>query len=101
MNEVITLLFANSWEMVDEKTGEKREGVTLEYVLGDSLKPTLNSDGSKGLRHIKESLPIACINMVQAVPAVYLASYGMSVVKGKPIMKVSEIKFQHEIGVAK
>lgn len=91
------VLFANPWAMDDEKTGKRREGVTIEYVMTDNLKPVLNEDGSMGHRHVKESLSIEKMPQVKKVPGIYDMQYTMSVSKGKPVMKLQNINFVSEV----
>ncbi len=91
------VLFANPWAMDDERTGQRREGITIEYVMTDNLKPVLNEDGSMGFRHVKESLSIDKMPQVKKVPAYYDMQYTMSVVKGKPVMKLQNISFVAEV----
>lgn len=91
------VLFANPWAMEDERTGQRREGITLEYIMTDNLKPVINEDGSMGYRHVKESLTIDKMPQVKKVPAYYEMQYTMSVQKGKPVMKLQNINFVSEV----
>jgi len=99
MNDVVKaiVLFANPWAMEDERTGQRREGITLEYIMTDDLKPVINEDGSMGFRHVKESLSIEKMPQVKKVPGVYEMQYTLSVSKGKPIMKLQNINFVSEV----
>lgn len=87
------VVFANAWSMTDDKTGQDREGVTLEYLMAENLDPVINEDGSKGYKHVKESIPLSKLPKVQAIPGVYEFEYGYVVQKGKPVMKLRDIQF--------
>lgn len=93
------VLFANCWNMIDESTGLIREGLTLEYIISDNLSPVRNEDGSLGYRHIKESINIDNSKQIIKVPGIYEMTFGYTVRKGKPVMKLQEIKFISEVGV--
>ncbi|HHX80912.1 MAG TPA: hypothetical protein GX692_07610 [Acholeplasmataceae bacterium] len=91
------VLFANPWSMEDEKTGQRREGVTVEYVISENLKPVVNEDGSVGFKPYKESLHISKMPQVIKVPGIYEMYYGFSNIKGKPVMKLQGMKFVSEV----
>ena len=91
------VLHANPWSLEDERTGQRREGVSLEYVMTDNLKPLVNEDGSLGYRHVKESIAISKLSKVEKVPGIYEFTYGFSVSKGKPVMKLQDIEFVSEV----
>lgn len=99
MNESVMaiVLFANPWAMEDEKTGQKREGITVEYIMADNLNPVVNDDGSVGYRHVKESLNISKMPQVMQVPGKYEMFYGFSISKGKPVMKLQGMKYLSEV----
>lgn len=50
----VMLLGAKPWKMVDEGTGEVREGVSCHYINLDS---PIDSDKGKGYEGIKQTLP--------------------------------------------
>lgn len=91
------VLFANPWAMDDERTGQRREGITIEYIMTDVLTPVINEDGSMGFRHVKESLTIDKMPQVKKVPGIYEMQYTLSISKGKPVMKLQNIKFVSEV----
>lgn len=98
MNKVRSIvLFANGWTMIDENTGLNREGVTLEYIITDNLSPVYNEDGSLGYRHIRESISIDNAKQITKVPGIYEMTFGYTVKKGKPVMKLKELKFVSEV----
>ena len=91
------ILFANTWSMTDENTGNLREGMTIEYVMAEDLGPIANEDGSLGYRTIKESVPINTAKKIEKVPGIYDLTFGYSIRKGRPILKVMDIDFVSEV----
>lgn len=91
------LLFAKPWRFVDENSGQVREGVSLEYLMTDSLSPVENDDGSVGHRVLKESVSINKLQKIVKVPGIYGLTYGFDIQKGKPVMKLQDIEFLSEV----
>lgn len=88
------VIFTKPWNMVDETTGEKREGISIEYLMSENLIPVVNEDGSKGVRHCKESLNTNKLPKIKEVPGYYNLSFGMKVgSKGKPVIKLDDIEY--------
>ncbi len=71
------LIYAKSWQMVDEKTGANRQGISIEYLACEDLKPVVNEDGSMGVRHCKESVPLTMRDSIIKVPGLYDLEFGM------------------------
>ena len=90
------VLFANPWSMQDEKTGQMREGITVEYVMADNLSPVTNEDGSVGHRVVRESMNINNAPQIIKVPGIYEMTYGFNIRKGKPVMKLMGMQFVSE-----
>lgn len=90
------VLFANPWRMQDEKTGQMREGITVEYVMADNLSPVTNEDGSVGHRVVRESMNINNAPQIIKVPGIYEMTYGFNIRKGKPVMKLMGMQFVSE-----
>lgn len=91
------VLFANPWKMQDEITGIVKEGITLEYVMTDNLSPVKNEDGSMGYRHVKESININNGKQIVKVPGIYEMTYGYTIKRGKPFMKLMSVEFMSEV----
>lgn len=91
------ILFANKWTITDENTGNLREGMTIEYVMSEDLGPIANEDGSLGYRTIKESVPINTAKKIEKVPGIYDMTFGYTVRKGRPILKVMNIDYISEV----
>lgn len=98
MDSVMAIvLFANPWSFEDERTGQRKEGITVEYVMSEDLKPVVNEDGSVGLKTYRDSLHISKMPEIMKVPGIYEMFYGFSNVKGKPVMKLQGMKFVSEV----
>lgn len=91
------ILFAKTWSMTDENTGKFREGMTIEYLMSGDLKPIANEDGSLGYRSIRESINISKAKKIERVPGVYDVTFGYTVVKGRPVMKLIDIDYVSEV----
>lgn len=89
--------FAYPWRMEDEINGTVREGLTVHYLMTDSLKPLENEDGSMGYRQVQESVHIQNKKNIVKVPGIYEMTYGYTVRRGKPILKLQELKFVSEV----
>lgn len=87
------LLYSRPYRMVDEKTGQVNEGISMQYLTSDNLNPVSDKD-SKGIKSAKDSLPLAFAEKITEVPALYELSFSMSVnAQGKPQMKVTDVNF--------
>lgn len=89
--------FAFPWRMEDEINGTVREGLTVHYLMTDSLAPLENEDGSMGYRQVQESVHIQNAKNIVKVPGIYEMKFGYTVRRGKPIMKLQELKFVSEV----
>lgn len=91
------ILFANTWSMTDEYTGNLREGLTIEYLMTEDLGPIENEDGSLGYRTIKESVTINKAKKIEKVPGIYDLTFGYTVRKGRPVLKVMDLDYVSEV----
>lgn len=92
------ILSASPWALVDENTGVIREGVSLQYVMTDNLQHVVNEDGTSGYRIAKESISKRNAKELVKVPGLYELTYGYTIKKGKPALKLQEVKFISEVG---
>ena len=89
METEIIILFAKKWQMTKERDGEDREGVTIQFVLANSLKPKVSAkDGSLGYVVGKGSISTQSAAVLDQVPGVYFAELGM---KGKGELTVEDV----------
>lgn len=54
MKQQIILLYAGQYQIVEEKTGEIKSGVTMNYYFNVDLVAEDNTNGSKGTRPAKK-----------------------------------------------
>ena len=98
MEQKIIILYARPWSLTDEKTGQQRSGVSVQYVLGDTLKPTSDSTtNQKGYTICKESISNETGIKLATVPAVYSATFTMRAKSGKNVLALSDIEYLEEI----
>lgn len=91
--------FAVPWRMEDEINGTVREGVSVHYLMTEKLTPLTNEDGSMGYRQVQESVNIQNSKNIVKVPGIYEMKYGYTIRRGKPILKLQELKFVSEVNV--
>ena len=100
MNKVKAIVtYAFPWRMEDEMNGTVREGLTVHYLMTDTLAPLTNEDGSMGYRQAQESVHIQNLNNIVKVPGIYELKFGYLVRRGKPILKLQELQFVSEVEV--
>lgn len=86
--------YAKAWSMVDDKTGELKQGVSVEYILANSLDNCVNEDGSKGYQHSKESVNLDKAPKFTQVPGLYKMLYDFKPgSKGKIQLKLTDVEF--------
>lgn len=89
----IVLLYASKYSMPGDN-GTTNNGVSVSYLYGDDLAPTMAPDGSLGQRPAKGSLSIACMESIKSVPGVYDGVFTMTVSKdGKPTLKLIDVVY--------
>lgn len=92
MEATIIVLFARAWEMTDESTGEKRSGVSIQYVMSDTLEPKTSED-DMGYQVIKESVTVECAKGLVDAPGIYKAGLELKASGGKNVLHVSSLDF--------
>ena len=93
MEQKIIILYANPWSLTDERTGQQRSGVSIQYITGESLAPVQNQSGSSGYQVCKESISADKISQLRAVPGVYDAKMALQARGGKNVLSVSDVTF--------
>lgn len=93
MNQRGIVIYANAWSFIDDKSGETKEGITIEYLMSDSMKPVRNEDGSRGFKLCKQSVSLDRIDSIKEVPGVYDMSFVLKSVRGKPELKLDGLTF--------
>lgn len=100
MKKKIIVFYAKPYCVVDEKTGEINEGISVSYYGSDSFDPT-SSDGAVGKRPSKASLPLELKEKLKIAPGVYEGVFEFEVdSKGKEFLKLQDLEFISEITVA-
>ena len=93
----IVLLYASKYAMPGDN-GTTNSGVSVAYLYGDNLDPTMSPDGSLGQRPAKCSIPIRCWENIKQVPGIYDGYFTMSISKdGKPTLKLIDVGYCSEV----
>ena len=94
MNSKIIVLFAKPWSMRDDVTGATREGVTIQYLMTDSMKAIADQDeGSLGIQVAKASLDLDKQKNLIEAPAIYDCEFIMATSQGKTVLKPHDLKY--------
>lgn len=93
MNQRGIVIYAKAWSFIDDESGEAKEGITIEYLMSDSMKPVRNEDGSRGLKFCKQSVSLDKIDSIKEVPGLYDMSFVLKSVRGKPELKLDSLTF--------
>ena len=64
MKQQIILLYAGQYQILEEKTGEIKSGVTMNYYFNVDLVAEDNTNGTKGTRPAKSSADYDLMNKV-------------------------------------
>lgn len=99
MKQKIILLFANPWNMVDEETGEAREGVSCYYYVNWELSSERNKDGSFGSQPAKSSAPYDVLDKIKSAPAVYEATFSLKTDRktGKGVLNIVGLEYCYDV----
>lgn len=85
---------AKPWSMVDEVTKAQRSGVSLHYIMTESLKPKVDpGNGELGYTVTKESIPVDAAKALVDVPGIYDAEFVLRGRAGKNVLSICEVEF--------
>ncbi|MBQ9119665.1 MAG: hypothetical protein IJY09_06370 [Lachnospiraceae bacterium] len=94
MDAKVTILHAKPWSMVDEVTKQERSGVSVQYILSDSLAPNVDADtGELGYAVTKESISVEAAKALVEVPGLYDAEMVLRGKSGKNVLVLGTLKF--------
>lgn len=100
MTQKIVVLYAGQYAMVDEKTKQKNEGISVSYLYGDNLNSNLNPNGSLGQRPAKASLSPVCWASLTNVPGLYNGIFQMSIGSdGKPTLRLIDVQYESRVAL--
>lgn len=92
MKAPVVLLYSRPWEMADEVTKAVRSGVSVQYIMTDTLEPAI-SDTDKGYAVTKESITPECAETMHEVPGIYEGEFEMKAQGGKNVLHLCGLKF--------
>lgn len=98
MTQKIIILFASPYRIVDERTGEVNQGVSVSYILNSDLKPEFNDNGSMGVKPAKASLDVLELSTLVKAPAFYEGTFHMKIgSNNKPELTLSKVEYIGEV----
>ena len=98
MKQRCILLYAMPYSIPDESTGVMNEGISLHYLLTDSLVPVEDrSRGTKGINPCKQSVDLAISSQLSKLPGLYDVEFALCQVRGKPTLTPVSFEFVSEI----
>lgn len=98
MEQKIIVLFASPYRIIDERTGEINQGVSVSYILNADLKPESGANGSMGVKPAKASLDVLELPELIKAPAFYKGTFHMKVgSNNKPELTLSKVKYIGEV----
>ncbi len=93
MNAKIIIFYAADYEIKDEDTGKVNSGVSIHYLIADSMSPFQN-DKTKGHRAMEGSLPREAYADLKSVPGLYDCDFAMKPsASGKPELRPVSVDF--------
>lgn len=99
----IVLLYADLLhiERTKDEGGGFLDGVTVSYLYGDNMAPSMHANGSLGQRPAKAFLQPDRWNSIGSVPGLYEGTFEMTIdPKGKPMLKLMDVDFLGLIEIA-
>lgn len=98
MEMQIILLYAGQYQIVDESSGEVKQGVTCNYYFNTDLRAEDNKNGSKGTRPAKGSIDFELMKKIKSAPALYNAKFEMNIGSdGKPVLRILDLDYVSDI----
>jgi hypothetical protein len=98
MDQTAIIFYTKPWDMIDEQTGQRKTGITVEYLMAENMNPVVNENGSKGYGYNKESLASDKLPKIKEVPGYYTLKFSLqSGSKGKPVIKLTDIEFLNPV----
>lgn len=102
MKDMILLMSANPYTIVNDKGEVENEGLSIQYCMtGDMLPNTEDRNGQPsffGYRVLKGSVPLENVKELTQVPSFYEADFDIKPdASGKAVLKPKAIKFKKSI----
>ena len=88
---VINVIFARPYSLVDEDTGELKKGISIHYVDNELVNES-QEDGI-GYPVLKNSIDLEKLPSLTQVPGVYKPIYSKKVSKGQQVVKLVDLQF--------
>ena len=88
------LLYVNPYRIVNEKSGEVSEGVSLRYIPAEDLKPVESEEGrqDRGYKLIQDNIPISKYPKIKGVPGMYDFTLKMKAIENSDKKTIGQLK---------
>ena len=94
------LLRTQPYRIVDEKTGQVNEGISLNFLPTEDLTP-IDEGTARGVKPSKDSIKPEKQSKIQSVPGLYEFTLNMKTnAQGKTELKVIDLDYVNEIKFA-
>ena len=97
MKANVIVLYARQWSMPIEGTNQVRSGVSVHYLMTDTLAPLPVNEGEEavefGYQPCKQSISLDQAKDLKLVPGIYEADLELRASKGQNIMALSKLNF--------
>lgn len=97
LENVITVIYVRPYDLVDEDTGERKEGVSIHYIDRDIVNST--AEDGIGYPIIKNSIAIDKLGSLPHVPGIYKPIYAKKVSKNQQVVKLEDVEFIQEFAM--
>lgn len=95
MDNSILVLYVRPYDLIDERTGERKEGISVHYL--DSTSNFNDSQNGYGNPIFKSSLPKESMSLFTSVPGIYSPEFATYMAKGQRCSKLSGVKLLKEV----
>ena len=93
----IIVLYIRPYDLVDEDTGERKQGVSVHYI--DKTMVTNDKENGVGYPVLKNSIDIGKMSSIVKVPGVYEPVFRTYVTKGVRATKLDDLRFISDVAL--
>lgn len=99
MDSQIIILFARPYNLIDQNTGEHKQGVSVHYI--DSSSSFNDPQNGYGCPIFKSSLPVEVMNSITSIPGVYTPVFSTYMSKGMRCSKLTDVSLVGDVSLWK
>ena len=98
MKDVILLMSANPYSIVDDRTGVVNEGISIAYCMTPDMLPHAEESGFQGYRVLKGSIPKGDMTKFVQTPGFYEAEFAVKPdSSGKAVLKPISLEYKRSV----